>query len=283
MLVIFLVARVTLLAQFGDREELSCVAGNTLGAAVFSTQRKFGIDIVVERCALPEFGTVTCLALFAKLPPVTFLVVHFLVTGKAVARRFTIVGVLVAFRTFHIQMLTSQGETRLVMVELGFFPGTFLMAAFALGSQLALVHVVLLVTRIAFVRCGTEFLSSQMAFGTFGLLMLALKDEIRQCVVKLLLVQHHNPAVASLVLGMTDATSLLLRFLPVKSGISTHIGSNFLVTVDAQPVLRLAVELHMTLLAVVFPLHMPLNQFPRRDNGLDSLRHCSGSKEHCTK
>ena len=204
-------------------------------------------------------------------------------TSKAVARRFAIVGVLVAFRTFHIKMLTRQGKARLVMVKPGFFPCAFLVAAFTLCSQLALVYVVLLVTRIAFVCCGTEFLSGRMAFGTFRFLMFSLKGEIRQCVIKLLLLQHHNPALTPLVFGMTNATSLLLRFLAVKSGISTHIGSNFLVTVHAQPVLCLAVELHMTLLAVVFPLYVPLNQFPRRDNGLDSLRHCSGSEEHCTQ
>ena len=254
MLVIFLVARVTLLAQFDGGEELSCVAGNTLGTAVFSAQRKFRVGIVVESGVLPDFGAVTCLALFAELPLVTFLFVHFLVTGKATMRRFTIVGVLVAFRTFHIEMLSRQGETRLVMVELGLFPTAFLMAAFTLCSQLTLVHVILLVTRIAIMCSGTKFLSGQMAFGTFGPLMFPLKGKIRQCVIKLLLIQHHNPTLAPLVLGMARATSLLLHFFAVKTGTSAHIGSNFLVTVHTQPVLRLAVELHVTLFAVVLPL-----------------------------
>ena len=266
MLVIFLVAAVAVLAQFEDRVELSCVAGNTLGTAMFSTQRKFRIDIVVKNGALPEFGTVTSLALFAELPLVTFLVVHLLVTGKAVTRRFTIVGVFVAFGTFHIKMLSGQWETRLVMVELGLFPTAFLMAAFTLCSQLALVHVILLVTRIAIMCSGTKFLSRQMAFGTFRLLMFPLKGKIRQCVIKLLLIQHHNPTLAPLVLGMARATSLLLHFLAVKTGTSTHISSNFLVTVHTQPVLRLAVELHVTLLAVVLPLYVRLNQFARCDN-----------------
>ena len=59
MLVILLVARVTVLAEFGISVELSCVAGHTLGTAMFSAQRKFGVDIVVEGCVLPELGAVT--------------------------------------------------------------------------------------------------------------------------------------------------------------------------------------------------------------------------------
>ena len=168
-------------------------------------------------------------------------------------------------------MFSAQREARRSVVKLGFFPVVFAVAALALDAQRALVHVVLFVTGVAFVRGLAEFLLRRVTFRALDLLVLAVQLKFGERVIELLLIESCDPAFSALVLGMATATGL--RFaLSVKAGLVAHVSTHRLVAIHAQTVLRLAVEPDVALLAVVLPFGVALNQLPRRDHGLDALR-----------
>ena len=73
------------------------------------------------------------------------------------------------------------------------------------------------------------------------------------------------------MLGVTGPAGLRLA-LTMKSGLTPEVGSHLLVAIHAQSILRLSIELDVTLTAIIFPLGMPLNQFSRGNHRLNPLR-----------
>jgi len=61
----------------------------------------------------------------------------------------------------------------------------------------------------------------------------------------------------------------------VKTCFLPHIRADWLVTRHAQTILGFAVELDVTLLAVVFDLGVPLNEFSRCHDGFKTLSLCN--------
>jgi len=276
VLVILAVAGVALLADLGAVDGAG-VAVRAAGAAVLAAQRVARVDIVVERGGLPLLGVVAAVTLLAVLPLVTLLVVVLAVAGVAVLRCFLVIGGLVAVGAFGIHVLASQGKPGGVVVELGFLPQVLVVAVRALGTQRALVHVVLAVAGVAFVRCVTEFLARHVALHTFHLLVLGTQAEIRGAMVEARLVKVRNRRTTPLVVGMAGTARLRLH-LAVETGLGAHISTDFLVAVHAQPVLGLAVKLHVAVLALVVHLGMRLDQLARRNDGFDALGARAGAQ-----
>ena len=247
------------------------MAVDAFGADVLALQRIPGFSIVVEMVGLPDLGAMAGVTLLTKLTLVTLLIIDLLMAGKTGARCFTVIGVLVTFRTLHIDVSSSQWEARRVMIELGFLPTAFLVTTLTLGPQIALVYIVFLVAGIALLRRVAVLRPRHMAFDAIHLRVLSQQVVIAQCMIKLLLIKHRNFCIAPLMIGMTFMTVPRL-VLAMKTRLVANIGANFLVALHAKSALRLPVELDMALLAVVFPFHMCLNQLAWRDDRLQPLR-----------
>lgn len=97
-----------------------------------------------------------------------------------------------------------------------------------------------------------------------------MEHKVSLGVIKLLFVKTRNLGIASFVIGVTCIASLRLES-SVKTRPRSHVRPNILVTIPTQHGLRIAVEPDVALFAVVFQFGMPLNDFARRQNGLDAL------------
>jgi len=115
-----------------DSGQRMCVVQNKPGPVVTEAAR---------RC-LPVTLTVTITALLAQGPVVLVIL---LVTGQAILGRFLEHHALVTFLAFHFCMLSQQGETAQIVVELlcWFFPASFAVATRAVLAQRTFVLVVL--------------------------------------------------------------------------------------------------------------------------------------------
>lgn len=269
--IVLLVAGVALLGEFDCCVEFAGMTRHALGVDMLAAQQVLGVGIVVENGVLPQLGAVASLAFFAKLALVALLFVVLAVTANTGAGGFTIVGVFVTFRAFHVHVLASEWKARRVVIKLGFLPCIFTVAAGTFWSKCGFMHIILFVTRRAIPGCLAKLLAAYMALVAFRLLVFSQKREVGDGVIKLLGLQRHHARATPLVLGMAGATGLWLA-LAVESGFAAHINTDFLMAVHAQAILSFAVELHMALAALVLPLRVTLNEFARCHDGLNALR-----------
>lgn len=135
--------------------------------------------------------------------------------------------------------------------------------------------VILAVAGIALGGSLAVLLASDMALFTLQWLVFATQKEVSLGVIKLFGIQNHDAGITPLVVCMTTATGLWLE-PSVKPCLIAHVGPHILVAVHAQARLRLAIELDVTLSAVVFQLDVRLYHFSGRQNGLDPLSHSAG-------
>ena len=133
------------------------------------------------------------------------------------------------------------------------------------------MDIILLVTGCA-LQCGFPvFLSGLVALHAVQPGVLAPQQEVGLGVIKFGFVEHRNFLVASFVVGMaTPAGRVCLA--PVETCLATDISPHILVAGHAQPVLGLAIEADVALLAVLFDFRMGLDQLAGRHDGLNVLR-----------
>lgn len=165
------------------------MAGHAFGLDVFAAQDILGITIMLKLQGLPVFFDVAGLALGAE--SCLMLIVLF-VTGDTRGRCPFKARVRVAILTSHIHMLTQQWKVRLAVIEMHFLPIVHCMTVGALGSKLAFVRIVFLVTGIAGRRGIAVFFVRQVAIAAshlrFG--VSALQLEISLVMVEGLLVKR---------------------------------------------------------------------------------------------
>ena len=113
------------------------------------------------------------------------------------------------------------------------------------------MDIIVAMAGIAFGRCFPVFFASYMAFFARYFLVFTAERVVGLVVVELLFVKQHNLGIAPLVVGMAHIAGLRLE-PSVMAGPGAHVRADFLVTAHAKSVLRLAVELDVTLRTLVF-------------------------------
>ena len=155
--VIFLMAGDARLLEFFHVQDAG-MAGFTLGRDVFATQHVFRVAVMVKGRDGPVLFSVTGLALFTEASLVAFLVVVDLVAHYAGGSELLLIQETgVASGTSRQAMFSAQGVfCVLVVVEGDHLPLPVVVAALALGAELALVFIILPVAGDARRRCALE-------------------------------------------------------------------------------------------------------------------------------
>ena len=279
VLVVLAVAGVTLACGFLPVERPG-VAIRARQQAVLAAQGVAGLGVVVEEAALPRLGAVAALAALAELALVPALLVHTLVAADAGARRLAVLRVFVAAGAGRVGVLAGEREAGLVVVELRLFPGVFGVALVALGAEAALVGVVLAVAGQAVLRRLAVLLGGEVAGAARGLQVTAAQRVVGLRVVEVLAVELGQAHAAALVLGVAAAAGLGL-LAAVEAGALAQVVAHVLMAAGAQAVLRVAVEAHVALLAVVVPFGVGVAELARRQHRLQALRphrQCQGQQ-----
>ena len=142
------------------------------------------------------------------------------------------------------------------------------------------MFVIFLMARNAFLRSITPFFTRHMALLTGHRGVLAGQRVVGfQRVLKLRVIEFRGVTVTAFVVGVACAAHHRLRNPTMKTLVRLDVASNVLVTRHAQAVLGLAIQLDVALLAIVFVLGVPLYQFARCHDGLQSLRACRHGKQ----
>ena len=104
-----------------------------------------------------------------------------------------------------------------------------------------------------------------MALFALDFLVFVAKRVISLVVIELLLVKQYDLRATPFVIGVACIAGLRLEPTVIACP-GTHISRDVLVATHAKPVLSLAVELDMTLRAIVFQFHVTLDQLAGRQN-----------------
>jgi hypothetical protein len=163
--------------------QVSLVAAAAFNIIMLAQQGEFGLFVMVEKYPFPFDLGVATFALRTKTP---FVFVVFLVARVAIGRKLDLVQIArVAADTFRFAVFSQQGVLGLfVVIEQYFFPPPIGVAGFALGTKIALVLIVLSVTRIALQRRVLEMFVG-MAWLALDFHMLALQREMRFAMVEM--------------------------------------------------------------------------------------------------
>lgn len=98
--------------------------------------------VVIEAPCFPRGGV---MASFATRSQFVFMFIVFFMTGNTSNARVLESGSYVTLLALHSRMLTEEGKTRQIMIDLAVFPIAFVMTAFAFLAFLSLVLVVFFV------------------------------------------------------------------------------------------------------------------------------------------
>lgn len=248
-------------------EGLVAVAGRALYRRMLSGQRKLGF-LVVEQDLLPAPVAMTV----AAVRPETALVrIVLAVAGNAFPGRVLEYLVTMTGCAFRLHVLSREFEAGLVVVESHLLPERLLMAVRAIGAEFSAMHIVFLVTGIAFVRGVTIFLAVRVAVAAFHTGVLTVKNEISERVIESLLIQRHNTSGPPLVLAVAVAAGFV-RFMPVEAGPRDPVSTHILVAIDAQRILFLLPERLMALATLALDIGVALNDLAGHHQSLDGIR-----------
>lgn len=117
---------------------------------------------MIKRPVLPSSDVVTTIATRTKTQ---FVIVVVLVAAITFYRDILIGLVLMAFLTFHLGVLADQRKARQAMIKSRAFPGNHIMALATFLTELTLMLIVFLMTRIA---VCLKFLFVDIPFVTGG-------------------------------------------------------------------------------------------------------------------
>ena len=169
------------------------------------------------------------------------------------------------FVALHVDVLAHQLEFGFVVIEGYGFPVFFDVALCAVGSQTALVLVVLLVTVVAIAGGIAIFLARLMAVGALHLLfqVTALERVVGFVMVEFGVIEFVDFGIASLVVGMAFFTLLARIHTAVEAALFGEVLADFLVAIGTQLRLRVFIEFLVALLAILFHLGVALDDFSR--------------------
>lgn len=160
----------------------------------------------------------------------------------------------------HFHVCARKGKSRLGMIKRALFlPGLFAMAARTLVAELALVHVVRLVTADTRVRRFAELFAAGVATAALRLgAMRALQNEVREVVVERFPIELDDVKVATLVVGVAGLALERgnLCALAVIAGLLSNVAGNCLVTFQTEPSLAGLREGLVTIAASLLELGM---------------------------
>ena len=178
-------------------------------------------------------------------------------------------------------MRKAQRKFCLGVIEARFLPGGLVVAVLAFRAESVLVpfvEIILAVATDAVRRRLAEFALGLVAAGAGRAPMLAAQLEIGLRVIELRFVEHDDFGAAASVVGMATAALPLLESAVVAAA-GLDVGRHRLVAVEAELWLRGAVEADMAVLAGAFEVGVPLNDRPRHDGRLQTLR-CGDRRNH---
>lgn len=199
------------------------MAGIALGLPVLALEQVLGFLVVVEDAGLPVLGRVASAAFLAVAALVAFFVVILAVARDAGGLHLQFRGfgaadaTLVAGVALGILVLVAQGKIGFVMVEFGFFPVTFVMAALALFTEVATMAFFLVILLMAGEAFGRQFrlidisLFRQVAGVALGLAVLTLQGIFG--VLVMIEVDLLPPLVVVAGLALDAVTTLVTFFL----------------------------------------------------------------------
>jgi hypothetical protein len=264
MLVIFFVAGNTGCLQL-FLVNIAFVTAGTFQFKVFPAQWIFGLLGMIENDFFPAFLDMTGFALWSEI---AFVLVVFFVARVTQLWGFFVLVINVTFLASDIGVFAQQLEVGFVVVKSCGFPVFFYVALGAIGSQAALMLVVLLVAIVTDRRCFAEFFGRDMAILAlnFFIKMSAFKLEAGLHMVKFVSRKYDNFGIATFMLGMAVLAVFLFFHLSVKAVQIRDVFGDFLVAILTQNVLASLVKFLVTLGAFTFYFCMALNQFSGRQD-----------------
>lgn len=248
-------------------EGLVAVASRALYRRMLAGQQKPGF-LVVEQDLFPAPITMAVAAIRTET---TLVRIVLAVAGDAFPGRVLEYLVPVTSRAFRLYVFSREFEAGLVVIEARLFPKRLLMAVRAIGAQLSTVHIVFLVAGIAFVRSVAIFSPVRVAVAAFRAGVLAVKNEIGECVIESLLIQRYNPGGPPFVLAMAIAAGFV-RFMPVEAGTGDPVSAHIFVAIDAQRILLVLLEWLMAPAALAFDICVALNDLAGHHQSFDRVR-----------
>lgn len=193
--------------------------------------------------------------------------VVFSMAAHTIPRGLRQVCILVAGRTFGLDMPAAQGKARLVVVKAGFLPVGLSVTLRAISPQRSLVDVVLLMTTGTLVRRIPMFFPDDVAGRTFRRFMFSEEDEIGQPMIEAAFVQDHNPGIPAQMLCVTVAAGFV-GVPSMESAVGEQVFCGLLVTIKTQRVLVFFFEWLVTLATLPLDLRMTGDDFPGHDERL---------------
>lgn len=258
VLVVFLVTRQTIGGQFSFVKR-PCVAVLAARGAMLSFQCVLGIDIVVEGDRLPRLGPVARLALIAKEPFMTLLIIIFTVTGDTRLRRFLVASILVTRCALHINVLPKQWELRLTVIKIGVFPALFVVTVSTLEPQRPFMDILLAVTFHASIRSLRPLFRRVMALIAGHFDVLSKQLEVRLRMVETLFIETDDLCRASFVIGVTRTAYLRLHTAVIARFIH-HVLGNFFMAINTALILSRAIKLDVAASAIALPFDVCVNE-----------------------
>ena len=210
---------------------------------------------------------------FAFLAVSPFMLVDLDMTTHAFKRCFFILARRdMAFAAFHVQVLALEREMGLFerVIEFCLFPGTLVMAAFAIGTQTALMLVILVMAVIACRRRFTIFFLRCMTIRTLYLFLVLVRPQQREIglgVIEFCRIQYDDLRISSFMFGMAGAAYFFIKSA-MESLMILDIRFHVLVAVCTQPALRFLIKANVAFLAVGFEFGVSCDHFTRHQCGL---------------
>src|SRR3569833_440135 len=194
------------------------------------------------------------------------------VAANALLRRSLVALACVAGGTGHLPMLICEREARLLMIECIFLPRLGVVTGGALSPQCTVMDIVLAMavdtSRRRLAIRSIRSMASRAGHGYVGI----PERKIRQLVREAGLVELVDVGVAALMFRMAAAalTGRRLGHPAVVARLGADIGSDFLVTVQAQRGLALPVGTVVTVTAFAIDLGVGLGDGPGHDERFDA-------------
>jgi hypothetical protein len=253
--------------------QVAIIAGH-LG--VFPDEGEIGVLVVIKTPLLPFLCSVTIATSVPHLPPVGVLGG---VAILALAQSFFVTISGVAKTAIRGEMGPEERKICFVVIEPGAIPTRGLMAVRAVLPQLPIVAIVVEVAVDAQARSLAIRLAAGVARGASHRGVSSLQGEVRHVMIEGLGSEAHDVGASTPMLGMAGSTVGIVAWVlsAVETLLGFDVGGDLLVTVEAEPDLRTAIESAVTAFAVLFDVRVALDDGPRHDQRLD-VRSMSGNR-----
>lgn len=236
---------------------------------MFAGERETGFAMI-EGHLLPVPFAMAITALAAEFSGVDVVLS---MAAHTIPRGLRQVCILVAGRTFGLDMPATQGKARLVVVKAGFLPVGLGVAMRAIAPQGSLVNVVLLMTTGTLMHRIPMFFPGDVAGRAFCDLMFSEEYKIGLPMIEAGFVQDDDESIPTQMLGMTIPTGFV-GVASMESAVRDDVFGGLLVAIQAQRVLVFFLEWLVTLAALPLDLRMTGDDFPGHDEGLYGIRQC---------